>query len=225
MSVISRLSKTLGFTSITGDSGITVIPLKGYSNSDQITPFAWLTRELLPDVMRMFVILDRDYRSDGAGISLEQAFAAENIVAHVWHRKELESYLLTPDVIARLAGSPVGKVGAIIDSVTTALKDHVFGRMLAERARVEVSAKRDLSVVMTEFSKEFELNWKDPLYRLYKSPAKDILSAVNRELQVGGYRTVTSRGLATAHRIEEIAPEMAGVLRRVEEAVEDARRP
>jgi energy-coupling factor transporter ATP-binding protein EcfA2 len=221
MSIVSRLARTLGFQAIANERGVTIIPLKGYSRWGEVKPFAWLTRELLSDAIKIFVILDRDYRPDSVINDVEQDFRKEDITAHVWRRKELESYLLTPEVIARLAGGPLPTVAGIIDSVTvtTEMSDYVFSQMLGERVKIEVSAKRDTTDVMRNFKTEFDQLWQTPEYRLYRSPAKRLLSAVNRGLAEARYRPIMVHNLATAHRIEEISPEISGTLRRVEEAV------
>lgn len=219
MTILRRLARTLRLPAIANDRGVTVIPLAGYSNWGHITPFAWLARELLPEAIRIFVILNRDYRSDEAIAQVERTFANEDIVAHVWRQKELESYLLTPDVIARQAAAPLRTVSEILDSVTFGLGEYVFGQMLPERLETEVSARRDPIQVMTSFKKEFDQLWKDEVYRLHSAPAKQVLSELNHKLQEASFRPVSTRALATAHRIEDIAPEMSYALRRVEEAI------
>ena len=219
MSIVSRLARTLDFQAIANERGVTVIPLKGYSRWGGVTPFAWLAREFLSDAIRIFVILDRDYRPDSVIAEVEHEFGKENITAHVWRRKELESYLLSPEVIARLAGGPFPAVEEIINSVTVDMGDYVFSQMLAERVKIERSAKRDETEVMRDFKKEFDQLWKSEEYRLHCSPAKRVLSGVNRRLTEAKLRPIMVRNLATAHRIEEISPEISGTLRRVEEAV------
>ena len=82
MTVVGQFAKTLGFDAIANERGITVIPLKGYSRWGEVTPFAWLTRQLLPDAIRIFVILDRDYRPDVCDHGRR---------ARVWKRRDLGS--------------------------------------------------------------------------------------------------------------------------------------
>lgn len=217
MTILRRLARTLNFPAIAKERGVTVIPLEGYSRWGHIAPFAWLTRELLPEAISIFVILDRDYRPDDVIAQVEREFAAVDIVAHVWRRKELESYLLTPEVIARQAAATLPTTLEILDSVTMGMDEFVFGRMLVEHLKTEVSAKRDATVVMTSFKKEFDALWQDRVYRLHSCPAKQVLSELNRRLVEDGFRPVSARGLAIAHRIDDIAPEMSGALRRVEE--------
>jgi hypothetical protein len=219
MTILRRIAKTLDFPAIASERGMTVIPLKGYSRWGQVTPFAWLTRELLPEAIKFFVILDRDYRSDTVIDEVEQAFADEDIVAHVWRRKELESYLLTPEVIARQAAAPLPTIEEILNSVTATMYDDVFSRMLAERVRVGISAKRDVTVITSSFKKEFDLLWQSNVYRLHSTPAKQVLSELNRRLDEAKFRHVSARGLAIAHRINDISSEVSGTLRKVEETI------
>jgi predicted ATPase len=224
MSIVSRLARTLDFQAVANERGVTIIPLKGYSRWGAVTPFAWLARELLSDAIRIFVILDRDYRPDSVISEVEHAFAKENISAHVWRRKELESYLLTPDVMARLAGGPLPVVSEIIDAVTADMGNYVFSQMLGERVKTEVSAKRDATEVTRDFKNEFDRLWQHGEYRLHCSPAKRVLSGVNSRLTQAGFRSIMVHNLATAHRIEEISAEISGTLRRVEEAAIENRR-
>jgi energy-coupling factor transporter ATP-binding protein EcfA2 len=219
MSIVNRLARTLALQAIANEQGVTVIPLKGYSRWGEVAPFAWLARELLSDALRIFVILDRDYRPDSVVTEVEKAFAKDDITAHVWRRKELESYLLTPEVIARLAGGSLATVTEIINSVTAEMGDYVFSQMLGERVKVEVSAKRDATEVTGSFKKEFDQLWRNAEYRLHVAPAKRVLSGVNRQLAEAKLRPIMVHNLAVGHRVEEISPEFSGMLRRVEDAV------
>ena len=90
----------------------------------------------------MFVVLDHDYRPQQLSEEIESAFEAEGIVAHVWQRKELESYLLTPSVISRISGASEKVVTNLLDQITLAMESDVFGRMLTEHIKVEKSATR-----------------------------------------------------------------------------------
>ena len=137
----------------------------------------------------------------------------------MWRRKELESYLLNPEVIARLAAAPIPRVREVTDSVTAEMGEYVFGQMLGQRIEAEVSAKRDATQVTSDFKKEFDELWKDAEYRLRVAPAKRVLSGINRRLQEANFRSMSDYKLAAAHRVDEIPPELSGTLRRVEESV------
>jgi energy-coupling factor transporter ATP-binding protein EcfA2 len=218
MTVLRRLARTLEMTALSTERGVTVIPLEGYSRQVQVGPFAWLCRSLLPEAIKIFVVLDHDYRSEGVTDKLEKDFAAQDIAAHVWRRKELESYLLTSSVIARVSGSPTDVVVQMLDDTSSSMEGYVFGQLLGEQIGLEKPSGKHVSTITSKFKEEFDIKWHDPLWRLYACPAKDVLSELNRRLRDGGYRSISVRSLATAHRAYEIPPEMVALLRRVEEA-------
>ena len=136
MVVLRRLARTLEMNALSTERGVTVIPLEGYSRWVQVSPFAWLCRSLLPEAIQIFVILDHDYRPEQISAKVEEAFKAEGMTAHIWKRKELESYLLTPAVIARLAGASIEVVTVMLEEVTASMEGYVFGQMLGERIRL-----------------------------------------------------------------------------------------
>jgi hypothetical protein len=217
MVVLRRLAQVLEMNSIVTERGITVIPLEGYSRSVQVAPFTWLCRELLPEAIKVFVVLDRDYRSDDVIANVEQEFAKSGIVGHVWKRKELESYLITPEPIARIAGIAADVVEQILDDISSSMEGHVFGRMLSERMQMYKGSGTDVSVITTNFKREFDAAWRDRQYRLYACPAKDVLSELNNRLRSLNARAVSVRAIASAHRPYEIPTELISVLRKVEE--------
>jgi len=218
MTILRRFAKTLGLTSLATGTGVTVIPLKGYSRWSHVSPFAWLCQNLLPKALTTFVVLDHDYRPKQVSEEIESTFAAEGVIAHVWNRKELESYLLTPRVISRISGASEQKVIEFLDEITLAMENDVFGKMLSERIRIERSAKRHESVIMTDFKREFDSLWVDRQFRLACCPAKDVISELNNKLKEHSYKTVSRRSLASQHRVGDIAQEMASFLRSVEAA-------
>lgn len=218
MVVLRRLAKTLDMSALAAERGVTVIPLEGYSRQVQVGPFAWLCRNLLPEAIKVFVILDHDYRSTEVSERLEKEFASQGIGAHIWRRKELESYLLTPVVIARISGASLDQTNEILEQVSLSMEGHVFGQMLSEEIEFRKVTGRHVSTITAEFKKVFDLNWQDSQWRLYSCPAKDVLSALNRELHDRKYKPVSVRALASNHRAYEIPSEMVAILRSVEEA-------
>lgn len=221
MAILRRLAKTLGLTALATEHGVTVIPLEGYSRWGQVSPFAWLCRSLLPEAIKTFVVLDHDYRPEEVSKGVEDTFSAEGIVAHVWKRKELESYLVTPSVIARVSGSPSLEILEILDEITQSMEDDVFSQMLSERIRVEKSAKRHETTIMADFKKKFDSLWQGRQFRLDSCPPKRVISELNNKLKERGHKTLSMRSLATAHRPAEVPQEMVSVLRKVEDATVD----
>lgn len=194
------------------ETGLTIIPLKGYSNWGQVGPFKWLCDELLPDALDTFVVLDRDYRSDDVRTLVMKEFLDRGIHGHVWQRKELESYLLNPQVLARLSGVTESQINAWLEEITSSMESEVFGRLLDERFKEEVSGSKHAVSVTTSFKPEFDAKWSEPSYRLEICPPKQIISKLNSKLQDGGFKAVSLTGLARGHRRSEIPQEVVDLL-------------
>lgn len=217
MAILRQLAKALDMTALAAERGITVIPLEGYTRSVQVRPFAWLCRSLLPEAIKIFVVLDHDYRPESLSRKLEAEFAAEGITAHIWKRKELESYLLTAPAIARMTKLSVESISQMLDQIAVGMGDFVFSRMHSERTQLERPTGKDPAKITEEFKREFDIFWQDPDKRLYACPAKEVLAELNKRLQASGKKAVSTRALAKSHLAYEIAPEMIALLRSVEE--------
>jgi len=220
MSFLRRFARTLGLTSLESEDGVTVIPLHGYSNWGQVGPFTWLCNELLPDAIRTFVILDRDYRPSQTCMAVVNEFREKNIHAHVWGRKELESYLLTPVVLSRLSGASETQIVNWLEAITLRMENDVFSRLLNEKIRAEVAPDNHAVNVTSEFKPAFDDSWSDLGYRLRVCPPKQLVSALNEELRLSGYKTVSLTALARAHRKSEIPKELAELLHLIESHVQ-----
>jgi hypothetical protein len=219
MAVLRRLAKILGLTRIVAEDGITVIPLEGYSRWVQVEPFKWLCKELLPEAINVAVILDRDYRTAESVGRLEASFAANDIDVHVWQRKELESYLLSPVVIGRLSGLPAAEVQSLLDSITISMENEVFGQLLTEQILEKQSASQHSSQVIAAYKSQFEKSWKDAHFRLASCPPKQVIAALNDALQQRGLKAVSVRSLASEHKADEIPTEMTELLRTIEATI------
>ncbi len=216
MAILRRLAQTLGLPALEREAGVTVIPLHGYSNWGQVEPFKWLCDELLPEALHTFVILDRDYRPESVRQGVMDRFSATGIRGHVWERKELESYLLNTAVIARLSGASPSSITKWINKITGSMESDVFGRLLDERQKSDVTGSNHAVSVTADFKSEFDATWTDAQYRLTICPPKQVISALNNKLQAKGLKTVSFAGLARAHRRDEIPEELAALLRMIE---------
>jgi energy-coupling factor transporter ATP-binding protein EcfA2 len=218
MSILRHFAKTLGLTALESGIGVTIIPLEGYSNWGQVEPFKWLCNELLPNALQTFVVLDRDYRPDQVRLDVMKSLEAASIHGHVWERKELESYLITVEVISRLSGVGSSQVQDWLNAITTGMEDDVFSRLLDERLRAQVDSSKHAVSVTTAFKPEFDALWPDTSFRLHACPPKQVLSRLNQILQAEGHKAVSMTALARSHRKPEIPHEVQDLLTRIDGA-------
>jgi predicted ATP-dependent endonuclease of OLD family len=218
MKLLRNLARTAGAPLVAKERGITVIPLEGFSNWANVKPFSWMAKELLGDAVRIAVLLDRDYRGDEAVFDVEHNLADIGVVGHVWRRKELESYLVVPAAIARLAGRAIEDIEEYIDLVAEGLRVEVESNYLAQRRR-ELGNPKINEVTMNQLLiPEFEREWSSPGKKIEMVPAKDLLAGLNDRLQLTG-KAVTTRGLSVSIRRSEIASELTEFVLQIEESL------
>jgi hypothetical protein len=217
MRVLRNVAKTLGAKRVAAELGVISIPLGGFSNWENVEPFAWMLDELLDRSVQTLVVLDRDYRTDGQVVGVEGRLRALGVEAHVWRKKELESYLLVPSAIARRARAPIEQVTTKLIGLASAKRNEVSARMLSEALSTEVTAHRHRTIVTETALAHFDRRWGDEDMRPAMCNAKDIVAGMNAWLQQDGYRTVSARSLSSALHPDEIADEMVAVIEQAED--------
>lgn len=212
--ILRRVAQSLGLARLTEESSIAVVPLGGRSRAPSAQAFKMIVDAYLGNHVKAFVILDRDYWSDERIAETEEEFRSSGLLIHVWRRKELENYLLEPRLVGSLLGVGVSEARDHLLAAAEASKHLVFGQMLEERLGRESGSGRHRSEVTAEFSTEFETNWRSVEFRLYRSPAKEVLGHLNRSLGT----SISFTALARRARPADLDPEMVKLLRDVEAA-------
>lgn len=215
MKMMRHLARTVGADRVATEAGIAAIGLGGFANWNRIEPFGWLIEDLLEGSVGVFVILDRDYRSDRQCDTVKKKLKAIGATAHIWKRKELESYLLEPRTIARVCGIEVSELREILDDVALEFEERVRVRFVRECEQTAEAGQ--LREARRKARGEFNALWLSPERRLEVVPPKDVLSRLNQELEARKARTVSFRALARRMRDEEVADEVRRTLLRVQE--------
>jgi energy-coupling factor transporter ATP-binding protein EcfA2 len=219
MKILRTLAKRLSAVNFASERRIAVTPIGGYSHWPSVESFGWLKRQFLGDDVHVAVLLDRDFRSLADVISLEERMAASAVSAHVWRRKELESYLLVPTALARVSGVPEEVMLEILNESTTRLQGHARAQVNKVAIEVRESGVRVEEAIQTS-NELFDASWATLDGQLACVPAKDVLGDVNsRVLREGGH-TFSARKLAENIRLDEIDPEMANFLLTLESHLE-----
>ena len=177
-------------------------------------------RDRLGGAVKGYVILDRDCSSEDERVQRRQKLLATGLHVHIWHRRELESYLVHPSTIARLANANEALVEEILDEELEKLKPGIEIAVAAERLQNPSNPRLHKITIMEAAKQEVEETWHDLESKLTFCPAKKLLSAVNRCLQVHGHKTVSPRALSIHLASEEVPLEMTSVLFQVEELIE-----
>lgn len=211
MRILTLIAHRLGLTHLANEEGLAVVPLGGFDAWREARGVIDLLGEFLEGGLATFVILDRDYRSDGERLAAIQRLTADSSEAHVWERKELESYLIEPQFIADATGADEGSVLEHLETATAGLRTSVFGK-LVQRRQEEQGRGVATGTVAAHLLTEFDGQWKDLRWRLRRGPAKEIMKAYNQESGA----SVNARLLARNVSRDGLDPEMVDVLERIE---------
>ena len=219
MSIIRELAKTTGANHLAGERSCAVIEIKGFSNWVRVEPFKWFVSDFLDDSVDVFVLLDRDYRTEADVGEVRSTLEAIGIHAHIWHRKELENYLLDPAALARASNTSPSYISSQLESITDAMTEDVLGQFAEKRHFSSPSGSKDMARTISETSRELRPLAEDPEWRLHRYPAKTILNALNKTLQQAGHTTVSTKNLARQLRRPEIPDEMCNWLNEVDSSI------
>lgn len=214
--ILSQLARTIGLKRLQRERGIAVIPLGGFDRWEHVEPFKWLMSEFFEDAASVHVILDRDYRIDDAIDRVRRQLRNAAITPHVWRRKEIENYLLSPSAIARLSGASETWVKEALAECVVQLEDDVYAQIQAEYTRYFRKTGRDQATIFKEAKKRADAIWKDPQRRLHACGGKDLLRLLNARLQKAKHDPVRIQRLAKSLRKSEIPDEIRSVLEAIE---------
>jgi predicted ATPase len=221
--ILRQIAATIDAPRIATETGLAIVPLRGFDNWQHVEPFAWMIESLLGRTVQIFVLLDRDYRSEEDCKAVKARLRALNARCHIWKRKELESYLLEPSLIARAAGAPEDWVENALAEAAEESEDHVFGQITAD------ALQRFPRDHQTQAAKEartlFKVAWEERSQRKWVAPADAVLGGLNRRLESAGHTPVSFRLLARRMRASEVPAEMASFLDAIEDALDAANVP
>jgi len=219
MSIIRELAKTAHADHLAGERNCAVIEIGGFTNWVQVEPFQWFVSDFLQGSVDVHVLLDRDYRADADVGEVRSRLEAIGVHAHVWQRKELESYLLEPAALTRVSNAPAQFISDQLASITDDMTERVLAQFGKERHFLSQAAKKDIAGTFSETNTELRPLAADPVWRLHRYPAKEILKALNRALQGAGHNTVSPKSLARRLHESEIPHEMRNWLTEVDSSI------
>ncbi|TQM83725.1 putative AbiEii toxin of type IV toxin-antitoxin system [Saccharothrix saharensis] len=217
MKILRNVAKTVGAHRFSKEKGLAVVPMEGYSKRGMSSAFGWLNESFLNNAVDVFVVLDRDYRSDQAVEQANAELKAFDVRVHAWKRKELESYFLEASTIARMTGLDLDTIESLLDECVQETKTDVLSRYLSERYHEEKGPKQHLVSTNQKYLPEFDTLWANQQWRRHAAPPKAVISALNEKLQEIGKKPVSARGISYAMRRDEVPAEMRDLILNVEQ--------
>lgn len=227
--LIRRFAKVLEYDKLSAGRGLTVTPSGGFGSWTKIKGLSWGLGETLTSGVRIAAIFDRDFRSDEEVASLQNEMRKEGIVAHFHHRKEIENYLLDRPSLARALErqmrrkqvdipSDLGtKLDKRLDAITKPMRADCYGQLVANYQRYHKHSGKDQGTLASESAAMFDEKWAKLDARLEIVPGKRVLKELRAWLLEEYGITMTDFQILDAYRAENIPPDMARLIARLDE--------
>jgi len=217
LKILRQVAATVGAGRIATETGVAVISLRGFDNWEHVEPFSWMIADLLESSVSVFVLVDRDFRSEPQCRAVQTRLKSVGVKCHIWKRKELESYLLEPSLIARISGAEIDWAEQALLEAANECEEDVFAQVMTWTLR---EFQRDhQNQAAKEARRRFNALWDDPAHRKWVAPPEKVLHGLNRRLDDAQLKPVSFRLLARRITASEVASEMSGFLERVEDVL------
>jgi hypothetical protein len=149
----------------------------------------------------------------------------KNIQLHIWKRKEIENYLLVPEVILRVITSRISKssIQINIEKVTTKLEEiynssEIKNYILDTLANEYINQDRSIRPnTANRRARELIDNiWDDSEKRHSIIPGKKVFSILSNQLQNEYGISISSTAIASELKKDELHQEIKKVIRTIE---------
>ena len=191
------------------------VPLGGWSRFDEALGAARLFYEETNGEVQTFCILDRDYHTDEEITQLYVSASENHLDLHVWNKKEIENYLLSPHALARVAGvmqdeerccSFYEELFIKMDELASNTKGSILDQFCLQ------DRSKNPSFYLPLVEERFAASWGTLEGRLSLACGKDALSLVNQWIYDKYKKRSSMAKIISALTADDIDEEMKSVI-------------
>lgn len=225
--ILRFFARLIGLQGIVAGFEITPVKSGGFSSWTKVSALGWGLEKALGEQLSLGVIYDRDYycNEEIDEIILELKKTVQ--FAHVHARKEIENYLLHPDVLdralraavsdrAQRAHEEVPEVSAVVaellKKITDKHKTAVQGQYLSKRLEFFRRKSVNQATIATSTLNEFERKWESIETRLALVPGKEVLAEFRQAIAERYGVSLSESRIISAYRKEEIPSDLSDFL-------------
>lgn len=213
--ILRRFARQLGLIELAAGNDITAFESEGFTSWERIKSFAWGFKSTIKKSLHIGAIFDRDYKSHEELQKINDELNEHLDFAHIHLRKEMENYLLVPEVLEkalkkairdreRRTGEEVTEgetIFHILDRITSSIKYKLQAQYVTRRSEYLKNTKYDGATISEETIEMFEDKWNNIKTRMDIVPGKEVLSNLRSEIQ-----SIYSVNLTDFKIIEEFTP-------------------
>lgn len=197
-----------------------LIPIGGFNNIPRVYGTSNLFYKETDNQIQCIAIVDRDYRDPIVINKISQEAEKEYLNLHVWERKEIENYLIVPEVLYELI--PVRyhikyeDFLLQLDSLLDSQKDDVFDSFSTQYRQdckyIDEGQQWDIKTCNQKARNYIAENWTDMSKKISLVGGKDFLKLLNLYYSEHYKITFTLKAILDAFKIEWVPSEIKAVL-------------
>lgn len=229
--ILRRFGKKLGYDNLFNGQDITAIESRGFSTWKEIKSFSWGFKTTFNAPIKVAAIFDRDFWCDEEIEQIERDLAKHIDLAYIHKRKEMENYLLNPEVLQRLfeklltekskredqSFKEIVSISDLLKEISEPLKIILLGQYLSKRINYLKSCSSIDDAILNQATLEiFENKWERIETRMEVIKGSDVLSSLRIRLQEMYGITLTDYRIIDEYKIEEIPNEITSLIDNLE---------
>ena len=228
--LIRRFARKLSMLELAAGSDLTPIASGGFSSWERIRALASGFETAMGVGLHVGAVFDRDYWCEEEVAEILANLRAHLELAHIHMRKEIENYLLSPPILARVlnralaervhrTGETPGEgptISRLLDLVTRGLKDDCQSQYIAKRIDFLGGRAVDTATITADAIRIFEERWATVERRMEVVPGKVVLAALRSEVQKHYSVNLTDHRIVSAFREEEVPEDLKALVNDLE---------
>jgi hypothetical protein len=229
--LIRRFARKMGLAELAAGTDLTPIASGGFSSWERIRALASGFETALGTTLHVGAIFDRDYWCDEQLRKMYTELTEHLEFAHIHSRKEIENYLLIPNVMTRALKRAIeerirrtgdlNKAGPSIEDmllqVTEPLKEQAQSQYIAKRLGFFGGRAEDTSTITAKAINIFESKWKILETRVEVVPGKEVLALIRERISHHYSVSLTDHRIISAFEMDELPDDLQALVMGLEQ--------
>lgn len=192
---------------------IPTLPLGGFTRINEAFGAAKLFYDSAGECFKCYAILDRDYYVESQIDEQKKKASDNNLLLHIWDKKELENYLIKPNVLFRLVQNNGIKYSDFLEQFEMLIENFKNVVIDAYTTKIQEQNKGFAAGTAAAHAREYvSSKWTSLEARIDIIPGKDALRAINGWIRQEYNVSCSMKSIFSVMKPDDIDAEIIAVL-------------
>ncbi len=212
LKLLSKIAEAIGKKRFDSLESLPCVPVGGFNNLREAYGMSKLLKKETNGSIECICILDRDYYPDDLIAKKHEEAEKNHLKLHVWKRKEIENYLLEPEVLFRLSGLSKDMYNSFVEKyekLVNKMKDYVFDQMAQDIAKNKKGNTSEANKIARRY---LNCHWKCLDDKLKIIGGKKLLKEINKWFRNEYNIHLSTTRIISEYKPDEFDPEIIEVI-------------